>query len=351
MRLGATQQEAVAGSVLLRRMGAMRVEKSSKTAEGTRRELLHKRVEGLTQPVAEHQIAELDLDTRRGFTMRSGTIVLVAVVFLAVVVGAVMGIRVLAGTDEQNGNGGTGVGGTHALSVPTSETTVVSHPESGAPHERAGKGGEGTGGRSGDRAGDSPDVDGKTEASGERADSGITTSGSGIIVVSVQGMVAHPGLLRVKDDLRVGDVISLAGPTHSRARVDGLNLAQQVADGMQIVIDPRGSRLVLPVGMTGGADGAASGDGAGAHAPSAAAGGTTGSAGAEGNKPGEAGKVNINTADEAALETLSGVGPATAKAIVEWRTTNGKFRSVEQLMEVRGIGPAKFATMKDSVTV
>ena len=61
--------------------------------------------------------------------------------------------------------------------------------------------------------------------------------------------------------------------------------------------------------------------------------------------------MNLNTADDTQLETISGIGPATAEAIIAWRDSNGPFTSVEQLMEVRGIGPAKFEAMRDAVTV
>ena len=293
------------------------------TAVSKHREMLHKRVEELTQPIAEHEIAELDLDTRQGFTPRTGSIVMLALLALAVIVGGIVGFRVLAtGSDESAGSSAL-AGGTHALSVPT---TNAENSEGAAPHERA--------------------------TATEKADSGI-------IVVSVQGMVAHPGLLRVKSDLRVGDVIGLAGPTHPRAQMHGLNLAQQVADGMQIVVDPAGSRLVMPVAAGGVDPSSPDATPADPAAPDSGTGGTTDSdtharsaSGAATPSGGQSnGKININTADQAALETLNGVGPSTAKAIVEWRKTNGKFRSVEQLMEVRGIGPAKFAAMKGSVTV
>lgn len=328
---------------------------SKQTAESKRREMLQKRVEELTQPIAEHEIAELDLDTRQGFTRRSGSIVMVAVVLLAAIVGAVLGIRMLTGGDADNSAGGAaGTKGTHALSVPV-------NGRAGGEDDPNGQGaGSHAGGADGLNANPTQTESGAPHDH-PKPDSG---AGNGIIVVSVQGMVAHPGLLRVKDDLRVGDVVTLAGPIHPRARLHGVNLAQKVRDGLQIVVDAKGSRLVMPVAVDGEAPlaaGAASPDGAEGSDASGSAGAASPPANATQGKgaPGETtpgtgaagGKVNINTADQTALETLSGVGPATAKAIIEWRTTNGKFRSIEQLMEVRGIGPAKFAAMKDAVTV
>uniref|UniRef100_UPI0025B7D5CF ComEA family DNA-binding protein n=1 Tax=Corynebacterium sp. TaxID=1720 RepID=UPI0025B7D5CF len=73
--------------------------------------------------------------------------------------------------------------------------------------------------------------------------------------------------------------------------------------------------------------------------------GTGGGAGATGTT------VNINTADLAGLTTLSGVGEKTAQAIIDWREANGPFTAPEQLMEVKGIGPAKFEALRDAVSV
>jgi competence protein ComEA len=65
--------------------------------------------------------------------------------------------------------------------------------------------------------------------------------------------------------------------------------------------------------------------------------------------PGVPDKVDLNTATLAALDTLPGVGPVTAQRIVDWRTTHGRFDSVEQLREIDGIGPTRFAKLKDQV--
>lgn len=211
-----------------------------KTATDSRhREMLQKRVAELTQPIAEHEIAELDLDTRQGLTRRTGSIVLMAIVLLVAVVGSVLGIRVLFSGDSPQGNAG-GEAKPHALSVPTDGDGANSESDSGAPHDKAVVDGAGSDGAQaqGKVAGAANEPEGGSERNPPR---------NGIIVVSVQGMVAHPGLLRVKSGLRVGDVIELAGPTHPRARLHNLNLAQQVADGMQIVVDPKGSTLVLAV--------------------------------------------------------------------------------------------------------
>ncbi len=107
----------------------------------------------------------------------------------------------------------------------------------------------------------------------------------------------------------------------------GLNLARRVADGDQIVV---GIAPPQPVPQASGI--------VGAQTP--------------GDAPPEAGgPVDLNTADETALDALPGVGPVTAAAIVSWRDTNGSFTDVEQLGEVDGIGPARLARLRELVTV
>ena len=108
----------------------------------------------------------------------------------------------------------------------------------------------------------------------------------------------------------------------------GLNLAQKLVDGDQIVV------------------GAA--DQSGGVSSSTTAGGTSPAATGE---SGGAGLVNLNTATEAELDELPGVGPVTTAAIISWRTSNGKFTDIEQLGEVDGIGPARLAKLRVLVSV
>ncbi len=171
------------------------------------------------------------------------------------------------------------------------------------------------------------------------------------LVVSVQGKVPRPGLLEVSANTRVGQAIEQAGGGLAGAQLHHINLAEKVVDGMQILVDAQGSAVTYPGGL---AAGGSAGGSSGAGAPGAGTGAPTGGGGGAGSgATGDAAnaKININTADSTALETLDGVGPATATAIITWRESNGAFTSIEQLMEVRGIGPAKFEAMKDHVTV
>lgn len=142
------------------------------------------------------------------------------------------------------------------------------------------------------------------------------------IVVSVVGKVADAGLVTLTRGARVADAIAAAGGRTSEATVTGVNLAREVSDGEQIYVG-------IPAPPK--------------PAPSAGS-GPVGAARAHG-------KIDINTATAAQLDTLPGVGPATAKKILQWRKKHGRFKTVNQLRDVRGIGDAKLADMRDMVTV
>ncbi len=149
------------------------------------------------------------------------------------------------------------------------------------------------------------------------------------VMVYVCGAVRRPGVVRLPAGARVADALDLAGGPTARAELSAVNLAAKVGDGQQIVVPERAPQ--------------------GASAPAAA----PAVAGAPAAAPGASGGalVNINTASLSELESLSGVGPSTAQKIIDYRTANGGFTSVEQLMDVPGIGDAKFAAMKDSITI
>ncbi|WP_369829563.1 ComEA family DNA-binding protein [Nocardia sp. 852002-20019_SCH5090214] len=153
----------------------------------------------------------------------------------------------------------------------------------------------------------------------------------GDLVVSVIGLVEHPGLLHLAPGTRVADAVAVA-VARDGADLAGLNLAQRLADGDQIVVGapapasgPRLGSMVVP----GGPHPAST---SGAVAP-----------------PGH--KVNLNTATEQDLDSLTGVGPTTAAAIIGWRIQHGRFTSIDQLAEVTGIGPAKLNRLRDQVTL
>jgi competence protein ComEA len=141
------------------------------------------------------------------------------------------------------------------------------------------------------------------------------------IIVDVAGWVRQPGVYEFASGERVIDAVNRAGGPRKGAELTALNLAAPLTDGTQIVV-PR---------------------------PGVAVSGTTGSTGS-GTTAGAA-LININTASETELETLSGVGPVTASAIIDYRTQNGPFAAVDDLIDVSGIGPATLELVRPFVTV
>ena len=138
-----------------------------------------------------------------------------------------------------------------------------------------------------------------------------------LVVVHVAGMVNAPGVYELKAGSRVKDAVEAAGGAVEGADLDSLNLAALVSDGEKIYVARPGEA-----------------------APEDQSGGT-----------GPVGKVNINSASQAQLEELPGVGPVLATRIVEHRQKKGRFTSIRQLMEVEGIGQKKYESLKDLVSV
>jgi competence protein ComEA len=136
------------------------------------------------------------------------------------------------------------------------------------------------------------------------------------VVVHVSGAVASPGVYSIPATARVIDAVEKAGGAMVDADLDQLNLAAVVVDGQQIRVPLVGE--VLPAAPASGVAGV---------------------------------PVDLNRADVAALQSLRGIGPATAEAIVAFREQNGAFRSVDDLLDVPGIGPAKLAVIVDAIVV
>jgi competence protein ComEA len=135
----------------------------------------------------------------------------------------------------------------------------------------------------------------------------------------VAGKVRRPGIATLPLGSRVVDALQAAGGARRGVGLGSLNLARVLADGEQILVG------IEPVG-----------------APEAAVGPSGSPAG---------GKVNLNTATAEQLDTLPGVGPVTAQAILDWRQKNGRFGAVEDLLDVKGIGDATLAELRDHVSV
>jgi competence protein ComEA len=137
------------------------------------------------------------------------------------------------------------------------------------------------------------------------------------LVVHVVGAVHAPGLYELDEGSRVDDAISRAGGPQRKAALELVNLAAPVADGQQVVVPVRGG-------------------GGGAQA-----------ADSQGSAPG--GKVHLNSATLEELDTLPGIGPVTAQKILDYRSANGAFHSVDELDAVPGIGPATLAELRPLV--
>ncbi len=153
------------------------------------------------------------------------------------------------------------------------------------------------------------------------------------VVVNVAGKVRRPGLVTVRDGARVGDAVEAAGGALPAVDLTPLNLAARVVDGQQILVGIAAPPAAAgPAGPSPGGSGGSSGGGTGGPAA-----------------PG--GKLDLNAASLEQLDGLPGVGPVTAKKILDWRTQNGRFNAVEQLREIPGIGDARFGTLRELVRV
>jgi competence protein ComEA len=140
----------------------------------------------------------------------------------------------------------------------------------------------------------------------------VATAAAEGVLVHVAGAVRRPGLYRVDGDARVMRAIRQAGGATARADLARVNLAARVQDGQQIVVPAR-----APEGAPAGA------------AP--------------------AGPVSLSSATAAELDALDGIGPTLAARIVAWREQNGGFQSVDQLLEVPGIGPTRLEALGGSI--
>ncbi|MGB2758277.1 MAG: helix-hairpin-helix domain-containing protein [Acidimicrobiia bacterium] len=155
------------------------------------------------------------------------------------------------------------------------------------------------------------------------------------VIVHIAGAVVTPGVRTVPGTARVADAIAAAGGARPDADLDRINLAAAVEDGTRIFIPVIGQPIPAVVAATGG---------------SASAAGGSGTTGGTGSTSGGA-LINLNTATQAELETLPGVGPSLAKAILDQRASNGGFTSIDQLRSVRGIGDKRYGDLADKVTV
>lgn len=140
-----------------------------------------------------------------------------------------------------------------------------------------------------------------------------------VVLVDVAGWVRRPGVYEFTEGARVIDAIDAAGGARSGALLEALNLAAPLTDGIQILVPREGQEGVAPAPVTGGA----------------VAGGL----------------VNVNSAMATELEELPGIGEVIAQRIIDYRTENGPFATVDELLDVSGIGDAILESIRELVTV
>lgn len=139
------------------------------------------------------------------------------------------------------------------------------------------------------------------------------------IIIHITGAVQNPGVLSINARSRLFEAVDAAGGFTDQADQSAINLAQELIDGAQYDIPKIGEVANAPVGVIGSVS--------------------------------SSGKININTADEKTLQTLDGIGAVLAERIVAHRSANGPFHDTTDLMDVSGIGTAKFQAIQDQIVV
>jgi competence protein ComEA len=182
--------------------------------------------------------------------------------------------------------------------------------------------------------------DGPGSATGADTSADVAVGGNpgGAVVVHVAGQVARPGVVTLPLGARVAEAIAAAGGAVAGTSLDGLNLARRVSDGEQVYVGtpqpgaaPQGSPAsgaAPPGSPASGADGGAAGSGAG-----------------------DSTLIDLNLASSEELQELPRIGPATAAKIIAHREANGTFTSVDQLLDVPGIGERTLEGLRDQVRV
>lgn len=227
---------------------------------------------------------------------------------------------------------------------------------------------KGTGdGASSEASGLDESSDGAKDASDGAAGSGSSSGSEDAIVVQVSGSVAAPGVYELPLRARMQDAIAAAGGFAEDASADVLNLAAALEDGQKIYVPKKGEAEAAHSisdqnddavgdedasaggsGAAGGSAGAVGGSGRSArsHAPSARSRKTSKSGSRSNKKSLPAHSVSLNRANVQELSSLPGIGEATAKRIIADRRAHGRFKKVEDLCRVKGIGKKKLASIK-----
>lgn len=187
------------------------------------------------------------------------------------------------------------------------------------------------------------------------------------IIVHLSGAVEKEGIIELNENSRIADAIEKAGGIKENACIDEINLAYKLEDGMKIYIPTKEEckkqqeekKQLIQTETSGISNSnsqesqnknATTSSGTAANAGKTNS-GSTSITGTFSNNTAKQGKVNINTASQTELETLPGIGPSTALKIVNYRKEKGKFKKIEDIKEVSGIGDSKYNKIKDLITI
>lgn len=187
------------------------------------------------------------------------------------------------------------------------------------------------------------------------------------IIVHLSGAVEKEGIVELDENSRIADAIEKAGGIKENACIDEINLAYKLEDGMKIYIPTKeeckkqqeeNKQLIQT--ETSGISNSNSQESQSKNVNTSSetetnagkinSGGTS-ITGTSSNNTAKQGKVNINTASQTELETLPGIGPLTALKIVNYRKEKGKFKKIEDIKEVSGIGDSKYNKIKDLIKI
>jgi len=161
------------------------------------------------------------------------------------------------------------------------------------------------------------------------------------IIVHIDGEVNNPGVYELQKEARIDDAIEVAGGLTASADLNEVNLAYKISDGVKISIPRKDEVKVIKKSSVVNKT---------KKVVSSTTIGVTKSEEVS-SSSGESGKVNLNTATISQLDTLTGIGPATAQKIIDYRAQKGGFNSLDELKSVKGIGEAKFNKIKDSIEI
>lgn len=232
----------------------------------------------------------------------------------------------IVGPESGQAQAGAKAGTSHAQSLRTGVAAASAQASARSPAPASGTG-----------SGEAGPASSAGSGSAGGATSGGDRAGSGQIVVDVDGAVAHPGLYKLPPGSRVQAALAAAGGLSPQADAHRINRAAKLHDGQKF--------YVLSQGESAPPLAASNGQGCEGQSCTSADGADAGS-----DTEGQ-GLVNINTANATQLTQLPGIGPAIAQKIIDYRTANGPFASVDDLTKVPGIGAAKLAQIKSHARV